>query len=111
MEGSNVCETDMQCVKTSGGTRWCTGPKTDECYSYDYVSEVWNQAPVSLSKARAYAASVVLPNEELWISGGAGKKSILTGPKKAQCSKKSVKNEQKIREIISFLPKKLKNLI
>ena len=37
--------------------------------------------------------------------------SILTGPKKAQCSKKSVKNEQKIREIISFLPKKLKNLI
>ena len=77
MEGSNVCETDMQCVKTSGGTRWCTGPKTDECYSYDYVSEVWNQAQVSLSKARAYAASVVLPNEELWISGGAGKKSIL----------------------------------
>ena len=75
--GSNVCETDVQCVKTSGGTRWCTGPKTDECYSYDYVSEAWNQAPVSLSKARAYAASVVLPNEELWISGGAGKKSIL----------------------------------
>ena len=37
--------------------------------------------------------------------------SILTGPKKAQCSKKSFKNEQKIREIIPFLPKKLKNLI
>ena len=76
MEGSNVCSTDIQCVMTSGGSKWCTGPKTDKCYSYDYVSKSWI-FKLKLSKARAYAASAVLPNLELWISGGAGKKTIL----------------------------------
>lgn len=76
-EGSNFCDRDIECVTTTGGARWCTGPKTGNCYSYDpYLTKDWSYV-LSLRTPRAYAASAVLPNGELWISGGAGKSAIL----------------------------------
>ena len=39
-EGSKDCDRDYECVKTTGGTQWCTGPKTGACYSLDTVSKV-----------------------------------------------------------------------
>lgn len=35
-EGSWDCNTDLDCVVTKGGARWCTGPKTKKCYSLIY---------------------------------------------------------------------------
>ena len=42
-EGSVECDRDIDCIITTGGTRWCTGPKTTKCYSYDSVSKVCMQ--------------------------------------------------------------------
>ena len=39
-EGSKQCDRNYECVETTGGTQWCTGPKTDLCYAYDSVSKV-----------------------------------------------------------------------
>lgn len=77
VEGSNDCDRDIECVTTAGAARWCTGPKTNKCYTYDpYFTKDWSYV-LSLKTPRAYAASAVLPNGELWISGGAGKTKIL----------------------------------
>ena len=40
VERSNDCDTDLDCVHTTGGARWCTGPKVKKCYTlyYDLVS-------------------------------------------------------------------------
>ena len=40
VERSNDCDTDLDCVHTSGGARWCTGPKVKKCYTlyYDIVT-------------------------------------------------------------------------
>ena len=38
-EGSKQCDRNYECVETTGGTQWCTGPKTDLCYAYDSVSK------------------------------------------------------------------------
>ena len=40
-EGSNICDRNIDCVTTKGGAKWCTGPKTKYCYSYQLVSETW----------------------------------------------------------------------
>ncbi len=41
LEGSNKCATNTRCIETKGGALWCTGPKIDECYTYDpYVTKV-----------------------------------------------------------------------
>lgn len=39
-EGSRVCNTNIQCVKTTGGAEWCTGPKTSDCFSYNFIMKV-----------------------------------------------------------------------
>jgi hypothetical protein len=39
-EGSTVCNTNMQCVKSTGGSEWCTGPKTADCFTYNYIRKV-----------------------------------------------------------------------
>ena len=39
-EGSIKCDRDIECIETTGGSKWCTGPKTSFCYSYDPVSKV-----------------------------------------------------------------------
>ncbi len=36
----HVCDRNIECVKTAGGTKWCTGPKTKECYTYDSIFKV-----------------------------------------------------------------------
>ena len=42
LEGSRDCQVNLECVKTAGGARWCTGPKTDKCFSltYDLLTNV-----------------------------------------------------------------------
>ncbi len=39
----NICDRNIECVKTTGGTRWCTGPKTKSCYAYDPLFKVSNK--------------------------------------------------------------------
>ena len=39
-EGSKQCDRNYECVETTGGSQWCTGPKTDLCYAYDSISKV-----------------------------------------------------------------------
>lgn len=34
-DGENICERNIECVSTPGKAQWCTGPKLDDCYSYD----------------------------------------------------------------------------
>ena len=42
-EGSQDCDRNTECVITSGGARWCTGPKLRECYVYDpFIGNVSN---------------------------------------------------------------------
>ena len=31
------CKRNVECVTTNGGTKWCFGPRTNECYAYEYV--------------------------------------------------------------------------
>lgn len=79
-EGSWDCGTDMDCVKTQGGARWCTGPKTKECYSLliDYIEgkEKWTKV-IDMREARAYASAAVVPNGDFWITGGVSRSKIL----------------------------------
>lgn len=34
-EGNFQCDRNVDCVKTTGGTQWCTGPKSNRCYTYE----------------------------------------------------------------------------
>ena len=36
-EGNLKCDRNVDCVTSLGGSKWCSGPKIDECYSYDSV--------------------------------------------------------------------------
>jgi hypothetical protein len=33
--GGLLCDRNVECVETPGKTKWCTGPKIDECYLYE----------------------------------------------------------------------------
>ena len=59
-----------------GGAKWCTGPKTKRCYSYQLVDDTWIHA-TDLIKARVYAGTTTMPGGTLWIMGGVGVKSVL----------------------------------
>ena len=75
---AQYCSRNAECVKTAGGSLWCTGPKTNACYIYDrYMKRDWTLSPKSLASARANAASVSLPSGKMWILGGADETSIL----------------------------------
>ncbi len=39
-EGGYLCDRNVDCVNTDGGTKWCTGPKRNECYSYNSLFKV-----------------------------------------------------------------------
>ena len=75
-EGSFKCDRNVECVQTTGGSEWCTGPKTKNCYSYDFIDKSWNKV-AELKTARAYAGSVTMPDGTIWIMGGIGRKSVL----------------------------------
>ena len=32
--GYRTCPKNVECVTTKGGTEWCFGPKTKDCYTY-----------------------------------------------------------------------------
>lgn len=73
-----TCARNAECIKSSGGSLWCTGPKISTCYIYKrYPTNTWIASPISLSTPRAYAASVVLPDGRIWVLGGAGSTNVL----------------------------------
>lgn len=75
---AQYCPRNAQCVATAGGSLWCTGPKTNACYTYErYTKKTWVQSPKGLLTARAFSASVVMPDGRFWILGGAGKNAVL----------------------------------
>jgi hypothetical protein len=74
----NLCTRNADCVTTVGGSSWCTGPKIPTCFVYDrYLTRNWIKSALSLITARAYAASVVLPDGHVWVLGGAGSTNVL----------------------------------
>ena len=76
--GANYCKRNAECVSTAGNSLWCTGPKISTCHIYDrYLSKSWIRSQSSLITARAFSASVVLPDGRVWILGGAGSSSVL----------------------------------
>ena len=30
-----TCKRNVECVITNGGSKWCSGPRTKECYTYE----------------------------------------------------------------------------
>jgi hypothetical protein len=57
---------------------WCTGPKINTCFVYQrFPVKEWAASSKSLATARAYAASVVLPDGRIWVLGGAGSTNVL----------------------------------
>ena len=34
---NKVCKRNVECVETKGGTKWCFGPRTKDCYTYRLV--------------------------------------------------------------------------
>ena len=36
-----VCSKNVECVITAGETRWCSGPKTTDCYTFNIVTDKW----------------------------------------------------------------------
>ena len=66
----------LDCPFIKGGAKWCTGPKTKRCYSYQLVDDTWIHA-TDLIKARVYAGTTTMPGGTLWIMGGVGMKSVL----------------------------------
>ena len=75
---AQYCPRNAQCFTSAGGSLWCTGPKTKACYTYDrFVKKNWVLSKVGLLTARAYAASVVMPDGRFWILGGADESSAL----------------------------------
>ena len=86
-EKSNICDRNIDCVSTPGGTKWCTGPKIADCYTYDpYVTRDWSLL-TSLKTARANGASTVSLDDVFWIFGGIGKSSILKSTEKLTLKK------------------------
>lgn len=75
-EGSNICDKNVDCVESRGGSQWCTGPKIKACYSYDFLNFNWTKS-LDLKIPRAYASSVSMLDGTFWIFGGVGTKSIL----------------------------------
>jgi hypothetical protein len=69
-----------------GGAKWCTGPKTKRCYSYQLVDDTWVHA-IDLIKARVYAGTTTMPGGTLWIMGGVGVKSVLRSSEIVQFKK------------------------
>ena len=41
-ERSQICDRNIDCIQTHQGPEWCTGPKTNKCFSYDPVLKVLN---------------------------------------------------------------------
>ena len=81
-EFSQVCDRNAECVETLGGTLWCTGPKTKECYTYDpLLKKDWIFA-TNLKASRVYQASTVSGDGTLWLIGGIGTSSILKSTEK-----------------------------
>ena len=39
-EGSDICDRNVDCIKTYKGPEWCTGPKTNKCFTYEPVLKV-----------------------------------------------------------------------
>ena len=69
-------------METLGGTLWCTGPKTKECYTYDpLLKKDWIFA-TNLKASRVYQASTVSGDGTLWLIGGIGTSSILKSTEK-----------------------------
>lgn len=77
IEGSQHCNRNYECVKTLGGSEWCTGPKTDKCYTYDLFAQTWIKLEVGLKTARVYSGSTVMPDGTFWILGGVGTGKVL----------------------------------
>ena len=74
----NLCNRNVDCVTSAGGSSWCTGPKIAKCFIYDrYLTKSWLQSNIGLITPRAYAASVLLPDGRIWVLGGAGSTSVL----------------------------------
>ena len=87
-EGNVFCDYNTECVKTLGGAQWCTGPKTDLCYTYEPILSLsWVKLSATLKTARAYGASVVSSDGTFWIFGGVGKKAILKSSERLTFSK------------------------
>jgi len=87
----NCCDRNAECVTTLGGTLWCTGPKLDACYTYDrYFTKKWVLASQTLITARAYPASVQLPDGRLWVLGGSGTSRILKSTEFIQVSETGI---------------------
>ena len=75
---AQYCSGNAQCITSTGGSLWCTGPKTNACYTYDRVlKKNWILSETGLLTARAYAASVVMPDGRFWVLGGAGESEAL----------------------------------
>jgi len=90
---ANYCDRNAECIQTLGGALWCTGPKVNTCYTYDrYFTKKWVLAAKTLKTARAYAASVALPDGRLWILGGAGTSSILKSKEFIQVSETGIES-------------------
>ena len=71
-----ICENNLECVKTAGEAEWCTGPKTDACYTFNILTDRWEKSG-KLLQPRAYASSVVLSNGKVWVLGGLGRTEVL----------------------------------
>ena len=86
-EKSQTCDRNTDCIKTPGGSNWCTGPKTANCYTYDSVlTREWSLL-TKLKTARANAAATVSMNGIFWMFGGAGKSKILKTSEKLTLKK------------------------
>ena len=72
-----VCSKNVECVTTPGDTKWCTGPKIPDCYSFNILTEKWDKTG-QMSEARAYASHVVMSDGRVWVMGGLGKNEPLS---------------------------------
>ena len=45
---TRTCERNVECVITNEGTEWCFGPRTKDCYAYEYVI-IFNEASVLMN--------------------------------------------------------------
>ena len=87
-EGSKLCDRNVDCVRTEGGSRWCTGPKIRKCYSLDLINGTWKHE-VDLLKPRAYAASIVMSDGSFRLMGGVGTSAVLRSSETLQMNTKS----------------------
>lgn len=77
LEGGQLCDNNVEGVRTTGGTIWYFGPRSRDCYFYDHkVTKLWQKA-TQLRFGRAFASVAELPGRKLWILGGLGVDSIL----------------------------------